>query len=98
MSSDYYTDAEDEGDPSIYIIWAQDVDIHAAMGLPMALAGLQGTNPAESRANLVQWFNNIILANVQHGVDVFDKDPDGLVVPGFYTGLRDSEWHMSWVP
>ncbi len=52
---------------------------------------LLGANPAASRQNLINWIDNIIWANV-HGVDVMDRDAEGVIVPGSYSGLRAGEW------
>ena len=38
---------------------------------------------------MVRWLDKIVLANIQHGIDVFDRDPDGQVVPGSYSGVKE---------
>lgn len=44
---------------------------------------------------MVRWFEKIVhvVASVQPGVDVIDRDLDGLVVPGSYSGLWEGEWY-----
>ena len=51
-----------------------------------------GINPADSKQNFVQWLDNIIWLCVQPGVDVIDRDAQGDVVQGSYSGLRSGEW------
>ncbi len=62
------------------------------MALAEKPANLQlGANPASSRRNFIQWIDYMIRASV-HGTDVFDRDAEGVVVPGSYSGLRAGEW------
>ncbi len=88
----HYAGCNDDDDPNITIYFSTDDVIHLAMGSPERPAVIQlGANPAASRRNLISWIDNIILANV-HGVDVMDRDAEGVIVPGSYSGLRAGEW------
>ena len=69
------------------------MDIHEAAGLVQAPTGLRGATPSVTKANIVRWLDKLVLANVQRGTDIFDRDPDGDIVLGSYSGLREGEWN-----
>ena len=63
---------DDEDDPSITLILAADAEIHQALGLASSVIP-QGATAADSRANLLRWFDNIVALCVLN-IDARDRD------------------------
>ena len=84
-------DNDDDDDPAIIIVWSSDAMIHEALGLPHLPPNLQqGGSPALSKANLVLWMDNIVLAAVRPAVNVFDRNANGKI-DGHYSNIRNGE-------
>ena len=82
-----------DDDPNVTITFKPDTEIHRAMQLPECPPNIAlGIDAAELKENFVQWLDDIIRGAVKANVDVIDRDAEGAIVQGSYSGLRSGEW------